>query len=230
MYTVYKHTSPSSKVYIGITKLTVEKRWCNGNGYKDCTLFYNAIKKYGWDNIKHEIVASGLSKDEACKLECELIKKYKVLGASYNCSTGGELTAYGCVRSEEFKRKLSIANKGKKMSEESKRKMSEIHKGRTPTVTAAVIEARKKQAEKMKGRKFTEEHRKNLSKAKKGKRMGAENPHSIKVLCITNGVVYDGIKDAARLLELDASTICKVCKGKLKHYKGYVFKYAGDVI
>ena len=29
-YTVYKHTSPSGKVYIGITKLGVERRWQRG--------------------------------------------------------------------------------------------------------------------------------------------------------------------------------------------------------
>lgn len=29
-YTVYKHTSPNGKVYIGITKLSVERRWQEG--------------------------------------------------------------------------------------------------------------------------------------------------------------------------------------------------------
>ena len=34
-YCVYKHTSPSGKVYIGMTcKDPPEKRWSNGNGYK----------------------------------------------------------------------------------------------------------------------------------------------------------------------------------------------------
>ena len=134
-YTVYKHTSPSGKVYIGITSLTVEKRWKNGNGYRDCTLFNNAIKKYGWDNIKHEIISEGLKKDDACNMERELINKYKSEGLSYNCSSGGELTAFGCTRSDEFKQKLSLANKGKKLSEETKEKLSNSHKGKTPTVT-----------------------------------------------------------------------------------------------
>lgn len=62
MYTVYKHTTPSGKVYIGITGRAVEKRWENGSGYKSNKYFYSAIKKYGWDNIKHEIVCTGLSK------------------------------------------------------------------------------------------------------------------------------------------------------------------------
>ena len=230
MYTVYKHTSPSGKVYIGITSLNIEKRWNNGKGYKDCTLFNNAIKKYGWNNFKHEIIAEGLQKEEACKMECELINKYKSKGISYNCSVGGELTAYGCIRSDDFRKKLSIANKGKKLSEETKKKLSENHKGKTPTVTPSVIEGRKKTAQKLKGRYFSAEHREKLSEAKKGKRLGDENPKSIKIFCKTNETIYAGISDAARNLQLDASSICKVCRGKLKHYKGYVFEYVGDVV
>lgn len=34
-YTVYKHTSPSGKVYIGITKKKPEYRWNHGRGYKE---------------------------------------------------------------------------------------------------------------------------------------------------------------------------------------------------
>lgn len=42
-YTVYKHTSPSGKVYIGITKRKPEYRWNKGKGYrKDQLLFYRA--------------------------------------------------------------------------------------------------------------------------------------------------------------------------------------------
>lgn len=34
-YTVYRHTSPSGKVYIGITSMNPEKRWGkNGYGYR----------------------------------------------------------------------------------------------------------------------------------------------------------------------------------------------------
>lgn len=55
-YCVYKHTSPSNKVYIGITSQEPERRWKNGNGYKKNLYFTKAIKKYGWDNFAHEIL------------------------------------------------------------------------------------------------------------------------------------------------------------------------------
>ena len=32
-YTLYKHTTPSNKVYIGITSMGVKKRWWMEKGY-----------------------------------------------------------------------------------------------------------------------------------------------------------------------------------------------------
>lgn len=114
-YTVYKHTTPSGKVYIGITERKPEKRWDNGNGYKNNKHFYRAILKYDWKNIKHEIVENGLTKEQACNLEIELIAKYDATNPrkGYNHSTGGEI------------------NKGYHLSPEARRKISESHKGQT---------------------------------------------------------------------------------------------------
>ena len=55
-YTVYMHRNKyNNKVYIGITGRQPEIRWgSNGNGYWNNTHFYNAIKKYGWnDGFEH---------------------------------------------------------------------------------------------------------------------------------------------------------------------------------
>lgn len=68
-YIVYRHTSPNGKVYIGITSRKPEQRWKNVNGYKDSPKFYNAIKKYGWDNFKHEILFDGLNEITAKLIE-----------------------------------------------------------------------------------------------------------------------------------------------------------------
>lgn len=76
-YVIYKHTTPSGKVYIGITSQNVNRRWRNdGSGY-NLQMFYRAIKKYGWNNIKHEILIKGLTREEAEQKEIELIKQYK---------------------------------------------------------------------------------------------------------------------------------------------------------
>lgn len=73
MYCVYMHTVPNGKVYIGITSQEPSRRWRKGEGYKTNKAFYFAIQKYGWENINHEILYSGLSKEEACDKEKEVV-------------------------------------------------------------------------------------------------------------------------------------------------------------
>ena len=84
-YFVYKHTSPSGKVYIGITRQKrVYRRWSNGYGYKKGTLIRNAINKYGWENIKHEILLTDQPEKAAKYAEKYLIRWYKMHKTSYN--------------------------------------------------------------------------------------------------------------------------------------------------
>ena len=129
-YTVYKHTSPSGKVYIGITSIDPAKRW--KQGYSHNKHFSMAIKKYGWENIKSEIIASGLTKNEACEMEIFLIKQYKSTDQSlgYNISTGGECGRAGATFSLESREKMRQSKLGRKLSAEQCRKISERGKGR----------------------------------------------------------------------------------------------------
>lgn len=147
-YTVYKHTCPNGKVYIGITSINVKQRW--KNGYKHNAYFYNAILKYGWDNIKHEILCEGLSKEEACQKEIELIAYYKSNqhDYGYNLSSGGE-SHEGCRATAELREKLSQSHKGKRYSEETRRKMSESRKGKHWKCSS---EAKRKMSESRKGK------------------------------------------------------------------------------
>lgn len=120
LYIIYRHTSPSGKVYIGITsKKNPEHRWNKGRNYRNTTYFYNAIKKYGWDNIKHEILFYNVPEDRAKKLEISLIRHYKNLGISYNITEGGE-GVLGLKHSEECKKKMSEIRMSKYTSEERK--------------------------------------------------------------------------------------------------------------
>lgn len=69
----------------------VNKRWQNGKKYLNNKHFYNAILKYGWDNIEHQILYTNLSKEAAEQLEIELISKYKTTDNryGYNIDKGG---------------------------------------------------------------------------------------------------------------------------------------------
>jgi hypothetical protein len=127
---VYKHTSPNGKVYIGITSQNPLKRWRNGKGYRDNDYFFRAITKYGWDNFTHEIVKSDLSKEEACRIEVNLIQKYQSNNPEfgYNNSLGGEVSALGCHYSRP---KGELSPKfGTYHSDESKEKISRNRKGK----------------------------------------------------------------------------------------------------
>lgn len=134
---VYMHISPSNKIYIGMTGTKPEKRWRkDGSGYKTQQYFWRAIQKYGWDNFKHEVVASNLTKVDAEKIEIDLIAYYKSNQCEfgYNVENGGNATGKISV---ETRKKISIANKGKVspnkgkiMSNEQKKKISEAKTGK----------------------------------------------------------------------------------------------------
>lgn len=126
MYTLYMHRTPSNKVYVGITCKTTTKRWhTDGGGYKNNRHFWNAIQKYGWENIEHNILARGLTKQKACELEKLVIAFFNSNNPQhgYNHSTGGENSAEGFKHTEEARRKISENLKGKKHSEESVQRM-----------------------------------------------------------------------------------------------------------
>lgn len=123
---VYVHISPSNKYYVGITsRKNIKDRWRNGKGYIKNTYFYRAIQRYGWNNFEHEIIASNLTKDEACKFEIALIKELKSndYHYGYNISSGGEGGASGLYGEKN-------PNYGNHWTDEMKQRMSEQKKGK----------------------------------------------------------------------------------------------------
>ena len=164
-WTVYCHTTPSGKRYIGITSKKPEERWKNGKGYNENTPFGKAIEKYKWENIKHEILDTNLDEFEAKCLEEYYIFSFRTYihfsdCKGYNCTLGGD-GSLGYVPTEETCIKISVSHKGDKHwnygkhhSEETRRKQSEVHKGQIPWI---------------KGKHHSEETRRKQSEAKKGK-------------------------------------------------------------
>lgn len=105
-YCVYLHTSPSGKHYVGITSQNPKDRWDYGYGYKQNKHFWFAIQKYGWNNIKHDVLLTELSKKEAKQNEILLIKKYKSDNGKYgyNNTKGGDIPfKNNCKQVYQFK-------------------------------------------------------------------------------------------------------------------------------
>lgn len=162
MYCVYKHTSPSGKVYIGITGCDPKNRWkANGLGYKGQTVFWRAIEKYGWSNFKHEIIESELSLEDALRLEAEYISRYDSNNPErgYNRNSGG-FGNIGRIFTEEDRARLSEAKKNP--SEETRKRISEAGKGRRHS-----DETKLKMSQSRTGHNTSFETRKKISKALK---------------------------------------------------------------
>lgn len=230
LWTVYKHTSPSNKVYIGITKQKPEYRWRGGKGYRTNKHFYNAICKYGWDNFKHEILYEGLTQEEAETIEKALVLE---LGSTdkmrgYNVAEGGH------ALTEESRRKISKTrlskgvkawNSGKHWPEDVRKKISTASKGNHRHTI------------------WTEEQKDHMRRIK----LGENNPNYGKpmneklkaklieinkkpVVQITeNGEIkYASAKDAGDATGITNSNITRVCKGQRDTAGGFRWKYAEE--
>lgn len=222
MYTVYQHKNKiNGKVYIGITSQKPEQRWRNGEGYKSSPHFYSAIQKYGWDNFEHNILFVELTKGQACLKEQELIKEFNSMNREYgyNSTSGGDIF----VMHEETKQKISQAlmgnqnNLGHSCSEEKKKKISEAQKGREFTE-----EHKQKLSEAAKNRHVpcSEEKKQTLK----------EKSHKKPVYCEELNKVFESVQECGRQLGIPATNITKLCNGRGKTLKRYHLRYYNDTI
>lgn len=212
MYCVYKHTTPCGKVYIGITSQSVSSRWRNGYGYQRNSYFWKAIQKYGWDNIKHEILFDSLTKEEAEAKEIELIAEYCSTDSArgYNIDNGGNSIG---MRSDATKKKISLSNSGKKRSEEACRKNSEAHKGnKNPNF----------------GKHFSDDRKKKIGDAQRG----GKHPFAKAVVQLSKDGVIIKVYPSTTIAESETGvkhgSISAVCRGKygFKTAGGFVWRYA----
>lgn len=229
-YTVYCHTFPNGKKYIGITRQDVRRRWREGRGYIGQPVF-DAIIKYGWDNIKHEILYEGLTKEDAEQKEIELIKLHKTKSHEngYNIENGGDASEI----SEETKERLRQSrkeyykthehwNKGKHWSEETKAKISKSHTGkkRSEDEKQAMSERFSGTKNPMYGTKIPPEHKKKLQAA-------CVKARSKACICIETGETFDSVADAGRKTGVNSRNILYVCQ-KQGYYKtagGYHWEF-----
>ena len=230
-YCVYMHISPSGKKYIGITCRKPQKRWNYGKGYVDNDYFYKAIQKYGWSNFDHIILCTGLTREEASLLEIILIEKHDTTNRDkgYNLDGGG------------IKRKV--------MSEETKRKIGDAHRGKYTDAQWAATKARMG-----KGHPHTEETKRHLSEVHTGKKMSKESclkmsisrkgkmPSNLEQLLEMNRKkrraveqytlngeyvkTYGSLTLAAEATGIKVTGIGACCRGRYSNSGGYIWKYA----
>ena len=118
-YRVYRYVFPDGKVYVGMTKHTLDRRWTFG--YQHNERLTAALREVGINALRREVIVDGLTEEEAGRLEQFYIAKFRATDPEYgyNISPGGKATYRGLKHTEEYKRHMSEITKGKVYSEKT---------------------------------------------------------------------------------------------------------------
>lgn len=128
---VYTITSPDGMIYVGMSGQKDSWRRLGESNYKNTSLKYY-IELFGWDNLEKNIVKECLTREEAMKLEGELIVFCELNGVNINEHPSGGLWSklgekeYGKIFYQEHKEEYAL--KSKKYREEHKEEDKERHK------------------------------------------------------------------------------------------------------
>lgn len=144
----------NGKVYVG-QSINIKARWkdhINSLNRQDssCTLLQRAWNKYGQESFSFEILEL-CSEDMLDEVEIKYIEICDSHNNGYNIEPGGNQHKH---LTDETKRKIGDANRGRRHSEDAKKKMSELRSGENNA---------------MYGKYHSEESKKKMSDAKRGK-------------------------------------------------------------
>jgi len=212
---IYCYTSPSGKKYIGQTtdkdRLSKHLYLCN----KGVDLpFYRAIRKYGIENFKYEVLFNienddiKIVKKVLSEKEIYFILLFDSFKNGYNCSEGGEGNL-GFKHSENTKNILSEHAYKQWENEEFKNYIINIHKGKILS-----SETKDKISKHSKLMWENEEYVKKVISHKYKK-----------VKCIETDKIYSSVKECSDNMNINKNNISQVCRGERKHTKGYSFIY-----
>jgi group I intron endonuclease len=193
---IYKSTNLiNGKCYIGQTTKSLDKRIKDHVNdtkiYRDNSYFHNAIRKYGIDNFKWEILCKCDNKlllniRETMKIIVE--NSYWINGKGYNLTWGGDGWVSGQKHTEETKKKMSESRKGsnnpmfgRHLTDEQRKRRCESSKGSNNNFYGKkhTEETKAKIREKRKNQVITEEMKEKIRKRLKGKKRSKETIEKI---------------------------------------------------
>jgi group I intron endonuclease len=175
IYTIYKVTNNiNGKRYIGYSadwksRRRIHKYIADKN--KKSYPFYNAIRKYGFDNFSWEVIYQSKDKMHTLEeMETFFIHEYNTLAPNgYNMKTGGEGgnlssesrkkisdSRIGIKFSDEHINNLRLSHLNKKHTEEEKQKISNALKGKNKGKILGPLsaETKAKMSASLKGKKY----------------------------------------------------------------------------
>lgn len=188
MYRLYKITNQvNNKIYIGITKLSIEERWKKHLRDSNSPLYplHCSIQKYGSENFTIEVILESGIREEISSKEDPMIEFYqsRISQNGYNVAKGGyggdlgpeanakrrnTILNFSKEKKEDISRKLSKSHTGLRRSEDSKAKMARLQKDRGgygPSVQT--ISTRNKISDSNTGKVRTKKAKQNYSSAAK---------------------------------------------------------------
>lgn len=212
IYTVYKITGPTGKVYIGCTKREPKKRWKYGNGYRSQPYFFADIEKYGWDAFKKEIVCEKLLKEGAENLEKFLVDFYDTCDPEkgYNVFSGG--ARIGCSLSPAGRARASRAVKAAYANDPEYRRIMKDYTRKEFTEHPETLQKSRESHKKM----WNDEYRQ--KKSESTRKYLATHEHSWEakaVICVETGEVFPSQSAAERATGVNPGGISGVCRGLL---------------
>jgi group I intron endonuclease len=120
IYSIYKFVNKvNGKVYIGFdSNWPNRKRYHKSKHGKVNSKFYNAIKKYGWDNFESDVVYQSLDGTHTLSaMENYFIQQYNSFHNGYNSTLGGDGILGFKHTPEQIEKRVSKV-RGKKHSKE----------------------------------------------------------------------------------------------------------------
>lgn len=248
---IYLITNTSNKkCYVGQTTKSAEHRWkqhikCSKYSEYSHYALYRAFNKYGVDKFTFEVIVSNVPIELLNDLETNCITAYDgMLGYNMvpigNSMKGYKFTEEVLTHLSNVRKGRVPVNKGKKFPERSGRNHPRAKEVICLT-TGVVYESALAAANDLQlqhssvvavcnGRrgttkgfmfKYTSSTKENRVFTTKG---GA-NINAKKIICVTTGVEYASISEAAEAMNLKAGSISRVCKQQRNSLFGYVFKY-----
>ena len=221
---IYKLTNPIGKVYIGQTINKKQRKYhYNSGDFKQQIKLWYDVKKYNWNpadtfEIVEELIC-GENKSIINEREIYWINFFDSFKNGLNCNLGGDGNV-GYSVSDETKKKMSLSKLGIKHPEWRNKQKSEYTIGRKHTAES------KEKMSTVKKERMNDKIKEKISIGLIGNKNGLGNKgNRKKVLCLTNNIVYESIKEASLKLNIHETGIISVCRGKSKQTKGFKFKY-----
>lgn len=213
---IYILTFPNGKKYVG-QSVDIFRRFRkyminNGSNFH----LTNALKKYGWNNVKKDIIELEVNELDNYEDDYVYILKLNDRHFGYNKKEGGNKAR---VKSTETLKRLSESHKKYKFTDEHKRKLSESCIGNKNGFYGKhhTEDTKNKMSEIKLNNPMTDEYKKKLvlSRCKKTYKL---------IDKFGNVFNTNNLKEFARNNSLDGSSLYKVLKGikKYKEWRVYV--------